>query len=292
MQKLLVLFLTIAAILWLVACGTNNPSQKNELSTDILRQAVDAISPINSIYYISNYEELLETGTGIETTVSATEVKMLKNPFVMWKKTIIAPNETWELYDRATEKGFETSIRGTGTEWQTSTSVDVVSAEKSIEFNENFILSKLYLLRENLNSFKVEESQDGYIQYSGTISQTSIVEAYRLYFREFYISSNLIQPDQEVQDNLLEEITRGEIDVLMVGLPSLAFAEKPIVITVWVNEEDNTITKVKVDKTNVIQSLYDRNIRGEKGKVIKVEKATETYKIIAINTFDELPMPQ
>ena len=78
----------------------------------------------------------------------------------------------------------------------------------------------------------------------------------------------------------------------MVGIPSLAFSDKPIPITVWVNEKSNTITKVEINKINVIQAMFDKNIMGMKGEVTKVEKAILTYEVIGMNTFDEIPMPQ
>ncbi len=164
---------------------------------------------------------------------------------------------------KATGNSIETAVRVGGTEWSKSTSNDdQAQTQILINYFESFIKADCYLLRANLDRFKMEDNQDGLIQYSGTISQSSIVEAYRLYFRDFYIYSNLIQPDEEVSNDLLKEITSGKIDVLMVGIPSLAFSDKPIPITVWVNEKSNTITKVEIDKINAIQAMFDKNIMG------------------------------
>ena len=99
-----------------------------------------------------------------------------------------------------------------------------------------------------------------------------------------------LEPDSVVKDSLTTALD-GKMYNVTVGLPSLAFSDKPIPITVWVNEKSNTIAKVEIDKINVIQAMFDKNIMVKEGKVTKVEKAILTYKVIGINTFDEIPMP-
>jgi hypothetical protein len=297
MKKLLLVAFAITTALCLVSCGTNNSFQKNDASTDSLKQAIDSVSSINSLYYVINYEQILKSDTDTTTTISTTEDKRTKDPFVMWTKTVTQinaqPSETRELYQKATKNGFETAVRGEDTEWKKSTPIDdQAQTQRLINYYENFIKASCYLLSANLDSFKMDDNQDGLIKYSGTISQSSIVEAYKQYFRDFYIYSNLIQSNKESSNDLLKEITSGEIDVLMVGIPGLAFSDKPIPITVWVNETSNTITKVEIDKINVIQAMFDKNVMGKKGEMTKVEKAILTYKVIGINTFDEIPMPQ
>lgn len=297
MKKLLLLAFAMTTILCFVSCGTNNSSQKNDVPTDRLKQAIDSVSSINSLSYITDYEQILTSDTDTTTTISTTENKSTKDPFVMWTKTVTQinaePNETRELYQKAIGNDFETAVRVGGTEWSKSTpNDDKAQTQILINYNESFIKAGCYLLSANLDSFKMDDNQDGLIKYSGTISQSSIVETYKQCLRDSYIDTNLIQPDKEISNDLLKEITSGKIDVLMVGIPSLAFSDKPIPITVWVNEKSNTITKVEIDKINVIQAMFDKNIMGKKGEVTKVEKAILTYKAIEFNTLDEIPMPQ
>lgn len=297
MKKLLLLAFAITTILCFVSCGTNNSSQKNELPTDSLKQAIDSVSSMNSIYYVKNYEQILKSDTDTTTTISTTENKSTKDPFVMWTKAVTQinaqPKETIEVYQNATKNGFEAAARGGGAEWQKGTPIDgQAQTQKLINYYESIIKASCYLLSANLDSFKMDGNQDGLIKYSGTISQSSVVETYKQCLRDSYIDTNLIQSDKEISNDLLKEITSGKIDVLMVGIPSLAFTDKPIPITVWVNEKSNTIAKVEIDKINVIQAMFDKNIMGKKGEVTIVEKAILTYNVIGINAFDEIPMPQ
>lgn len=295
MKKLLLLAFAITTILCFVSCSTNNPPQKND--TNSLKQAIDSVSSINSIYYVTNYEEILKSDIDTTTTISTTENKSTKEPFVMWRKSVqqinTEPKQVHELYQKATGNSIETAIRVEGTEWSKSTSNDdQAQTQIYINYAESFIKAGCYLLSANLDSFKMDGNQDGLIKYSGTISQSSVVETYKQCLRDSYIDTNLIQSDKLISNDLLKEITSGKIDVLMVGISSLAFSEKPIPITVWVNEKSNTITEVEIDKINVIQALFDKNIMGKKGEVTKVEKAILNYKVIGIDTFDEIPMPQ
>ena len=296
MKKLLLFAFAITTILCFASCGTNNSSQENDLPTDNLKQAIDSASSINSISYTTNYEQILKSDTDTTTTISIVENKRMKEPFVMWSKTVLQTNgqtnNTIEFYQKASENGLESSVRGADTEWNIgSPSVDQTQVQKYIDHTNNYIEAFCYLLNANLDSFKMDKNQDGLIKYNGTISQSSIVETYKRFDRDFYIYQGLIQSDNKISDSeILKEITSGKINEIMVGIPSLAFADKPIPITVWVNEKDNTIAKVEIDKTNVIQAIFDKFPL--KDKVRKVEKALLTYKVIGINTFDEIPMPE
>ncbi|MBK5261576.1 MAG: hypothetical protein JJE17_03250 [Peptostreptococcaceae bacterium] len=295
MKKLLLFAFAITTILGFVSCGTNNSSQKNVASTDSLKQAIDSVSSANSLYYVTNYEEILKSDTDITTTISTTENKSMKDPFVMWTKGVTEINaelkQPGESYLKATGNGIELSVRIGGTEWQkTPPNNNQAQTKIMIDFSESFIKASCYLLSANLDSFKMDDNQDGLIKYSGTISQSSVVETYKQCIRDIFIDTNLIRPDKEIPDDLLKEITSGKIPELMAGIPSLAFTDKPIPVTIWVNEKNNTITKVEIDKTNVMQAIFDKFPL--KDKVRKVEKAILTYKVIGINTFDEIPMPE
>ncbi len=104
MKKLLVLFLAMASIFCLVSCGINNSSQKNDPPTDRLKQAIDSVSSINSIYYVENYEQILKSDIDTTTTISTNENKSTKDPFVMWSKSVkqinTEPKQVSELYQK------------------------------------------------------------------------------------------------------------------------------------------------------------------------------------------------
>lgn len=295
MKKLLLLVFAVTTILCFAGCGANNSSEKNDVSTDSLKQAIDSVLSINSLYYVTNYEQILKSDTDTTTTIRTTENKSMKDPFVMWTKGITQINaeskQIGETYLKTLGNGIETSFRMGGTEWQkTPPNEDQAQTQILINYYESFIKASCYLLNANLDSFKMDDNQNGIIKYSGTISQSSVVGTYKQCLRDAYIAINLIPSDKEIPNDLLKEITSGKVPELMFGIPSLAFSDKPIPITVWVNEKSNTITKVVIDKTNVIQAISDKFPL--KDKVTKVEKATLTYKVIGINTFDEIPMPQ
>jgi|GEM_PF-5749785 len=189
MKKLLLLAFAITTVLCFVSCGTNNSSQKNDLPTDRLKQAIDSVSSTNSIYYVENYEQILKSDTDTTTTISTTENKSTKDPFVMWIKSVkqinTEPKQVSELYQKATGNSIETAVRVGGTEWSKSTSNDdQAQTQILINYFESFIKAGCYLLSANLDSFKMDDNQDGLIKYSGTISQSSIVESYKQYLRD------------------------------------------------------------------------------------------------------------
>ena len=119
MKKLLLLAFAITTILCFVICGANNSPQKNDVSTDRLKQTIDSVSSINSLYYVTNYEKILKSDTDTTTTISTTENKSMKDPFVMWSKTVLQTNgqtnHTIEFYQKASENGLESSVRGADT---------------------------------------------------------------------------------------------------------------------------------------------------------------------------------
>lgn len=303
MKKLLLCSIFMAALLFLVGCGGDSIMQKSDSSRENLNESIDAMLSVNSIYYTSNYEQILKSDTDTITTKSTSEIKRINEPFVTWSQvknavshTNVPETETIiETYQKATEEGLELFYRGNTslTEWEKSTIDDKIQAEKYIDRSKDLMKAEHYILDASLESFKMSGKQDGLIKYSGTISQTSVIEAYKKYLRNFYIDAGLIESDKELSNNeMLKEITNGKILELTVGIPSLAFSDKPIPISVWVNEKNNMISKVEIDKINVIQALLDMTFEGSKDKMPKVERAILTYEVLEINTFDEIPMPQ
>jgi hypothetical protein len=301
MNKSILLTVIILTTLFLFSCGEKNPSQ-NDMTSNSLNKSVESILSVTSISYVSNYEQKLTTDDDTITTITKSEIKRIDEPFVIWSKVQSAESHTngqtketsVESYQDRTKNGLELFSRGSNTEWTKSTMDDTTQVNQYIEQSKAFIKACYYLLNTNLDSFKMIENQDGLLKYSGNISQSSVVEAYKKYFREFYINGGLIKGDKELsnKDELLKEITSGEINELMVGIPSLAFSDKSTPIIIWVNAKNNEISKVEINKIDVTQAILNKSFGGANNKVPKVEKSILTYDVLEINTIDEIPMPQ
>lgn len=302
MKKTLLLIIMIATTLFLMSCVEKSLSQKNDMRSDSLNKSIASILSINSISYVSNYEQKLNTDHGAITTKTLSKVKRIEEPFVIWSKVQNTESHTnaqtkesiTESYQKSTQNGLVLFYRGSDTEWTKSTIDDANQVNQYIEHSKSFRKACHYLLNTNLDSFIMIENQNGLLKFSGNISQASVVEAYEKYYREFYFDGGLIKGDKELtnKDELRKEITSGKINELMSGIPSLAFSNKPIPIMIWINLEKNQITKIEINKTNVTQAILNKTFEGINNKVPKVEKAILTYEIKEVNTLDEIPMPQ
>lgn len=302
MKRILLLVVMVTALL-LASCGDNNPSQKGDTSTEALKNAVDSLLSINSFYYTHHDEQILNIGENTSTNIMTSETKRVNEPLAMWtrQKTTNTYSDRdmedtegiMETYQRVTGNGWALSYKGGNTGWHENLIDDEEQVEKFIENIKNGMRASQYLLNANLDSFKMEGKENGQIKYVGEISRISIVEAYKLYVRDFYVYGQLIKQGEGLSnEELLAEITGGEIDVLTVGMPSLAFSAEPIPVTVWVDENDNVITKVQIDKIKATQAMVNMIFEDREDPVPKVEKSMEIYELVEFNTFDEIPMPE
>ena len=303
MNKTLLLAIIIGITLFFFGCSENNPSQDNREEFESLNNSIESILSINSLSYVSLNEQNLKTNDDTITIITTTENKRIDEPFVIWskvQKTESHANEqtnetTTELYQASTEKGLEMFYRIGDMEWTKNTTMkDPTMVNQYIEQSNNFLKACYYLLNTNLDSFELIENQEGLLKFSGFISQSSVVEAYEKYYREFFVNGGLIKESKELpsKDELLEEITSGNIYELMNGIPSLAFSDKSTPITIWVNTEDNEISKVEIDEIDVTKAIANKSFEGADSKVPEVEKSILTYDILEINTIDEISMPE
>lgn len=302
MNKTLLLSIVIVITLFFAGCSGKNLFQDNREEFESLNKSIEAILSINSISYVSLNDQSLKTNDDTITKITTTEVQRIDEPFVIWSKvqnTVSHATEqtnetTTESYQASTNNGLEMFYRGGDTEWTKSTMKDPTQVRQYVEHSNNFLKACYYLLNTNLDSFEMIENQEGLLKFSGYISQSSVVEAYEKYYREFFVKGGLIKENKELpnKDELLEEITSGNINELMVGIPSLAFSDKPTPITMWVNVENNEISKLEIDEIDVTQSILNKSFDGASNMVPKVEKSILTYDILEINTIDEIPMPQ
>lgn len=301
MNKSIILVLIILTTLFLYSCSEKTPSQ-NDMPLDHLNKSIESILSVTSISYVSNYEQKLTTTDDIITTMTKSEIERIDEPFSIWSKVQNVESHsngqkketTVESYQKRTENGLVMFSRGSNMEWTESTMDDTTQVNQYIEHSKAFIKACHYLLKSNLDSFKMLENQDGIIKFSGEITQASVVEAYKMYYREFYINGGLIKGDKDLtnKDDLLKEITSGEINELMVGIPSLAFSDESTSIIIWVNAKNNEISKVEINKIDATQEILNKTFGDANNKVPKAEKSILTYDILEINTVNEIPMPQ
>ncbi len=301
MNKSIILALIILTTLFLYSCGEKKPSQ-NDMALDHLNKSIESILSVTSISYVSNYEQKLTTTDDIITTMTKSEIERIDEPFAIWSKVQNVESHsngqkketTVESYQKRTENGLVLFSRGSNLEWTESTMDDSTQVNQYIEHSKAFITACHYLLKTNFDSFKMLENQDGIIKFSGEITQASVVEAYKKHYREFYINGGLIKSDKELtnKDDLLNEITSGEINELMVGIPSLAFSDESTAIIIWVNAKNNEISKVEINKIDATQEILNKTFGDANTKVSKAEKSILTYDILEINTVNEIPMPQ
>ena len=298
------LTIMVAALL-LASCGDNSPSQNGGTSTEALKNAVDTLSSINSFHYTHYDEQILDFETHTSSAIMISEIKRASKPLAIWAhtthKNLYSNSEAkdseaaMESYQGITDdgKGWAVYFRGENEEWQKNMVEDEEQAETFIENVQNSMKSSQYLLNENLSSFKMAGKEDGRIKYSGSISRDSIVEAYKQYARDFYAFSGMVRRDENLSNKeLLEEITGGEVYELMVGMPSLAFSEDPIPVTIWVDEKKNVIVKVEIDRIKAMQAMVATIFEETEDPVPKVEKAVSIYELVEVDTFSEIPMPE
>lgn len=141
MKKTLLLTIIIVTTLFLMSCVEKSPSQKNDMISDILNKSIASILSINSISYVSNFEQKLNTGHGAITTKTISEVKRIDEPFVIWSKVQNTESHTnaqtketiTESYQESTQNGLVLFYRGSDTEWTKSTIDDANQVNQYIE---------------------------------------------------------------------------------------------------------------------------------------------------------------
>lgn len=304
MKRILLLAVMVTALL-LASCGDNSSPQKGGTSTEVLKNAVDALSSINSFHYTHYDEQILDFQTHTSSAIMISEIKRVSKPLAIWAhtthKNLYSNSQAkdseaaMESYQGITDdgKGWVVYFRGENEEWQKNMVEDEEQAGTFIENVQNSMKSSQYLLNENLSSFKISGKEDGRIKYSGGISRDSIVEAYKQYARDFYAFGGMVRRDENLSNKeLLEEITGGKVYELMVGMPSLAFSAEPTPVTVWVDEKKNVIVKVEIDRIKATQAMVATIFEETEDSAPKVEKAVSIYELVEFDTFNEIPMPE
>ena len=107
MKKSQLLTIIIVTALLLISCGEKPPYQKNDMVFNNLNKSIESILSINSISYVSNYEQKLTTDDDTITTITTTEIKRIDEPFVIWNKVQNTVSHTNAQIDETITESYQ-----------------------------------------------------------------------------------------------------------------------------------------------------------------------------------------
>jgi len=282
-------------------------------------QTIDLLSKVNSYELTTSRVESTAFGDKQLKSQTITEQKVVFDPFVNWSRTDSTSTRIddsqyrslMEVYQTLNDDQVDFFIRYSPEEnstigkehvfgeWEKISTVPKEQADYLLidRMRSNFD-AQLYLLSSNIDTFKRVESDEGkdenILKYDGYLEQTTILEAYRKYIRTPYVKGNMLtdSKNMSIQD-LKNEITRGDLFEIKVGIPKLAYSEKPVPISLWVDKSTFELIKVTVDETLVLQSYMEKEMPKVNPELEKpiVTKALLTYEIRSIDKLKEIPMP-
>ncbi len=320
MKKIFSILLIIGLLACFPGCGAGAGSSPELTdSTEVITKAVDQLSDAES-YELKTYNEE-ETIFGDKKTAKEAEAitKAVFDPFTQWAKTedsmtridgktSRSAHETYQsqkdgkltLYVRFYQQNWQDTGKDADLgDWEKASEVtDKAQIDSMIRYNKNWLMTEIQLLRANISSFQPVADTDaeskGLMKYEGSVDPNTVLEAYRKYLRESYIEMKFIQGNKNPSaEDLKNEITGGRPE-LQVGPTKLAFSDKPVPVTIWIDKDSFHLKKVVLDETSVLQALTEKAVQEMKPDVSEpvVKKATMTYEIISINGFDKIPAPE
>lgn len=317
-MKRQLIFFVILLMFSLYGCSDTDRPAVSEANKEI-SQAIERLSKANSYEYISSTEDITTYGDKQVISKSNSEHKLIFEPFVRWGKTdststridgkqyrtvnegyYVADNNQLDFYLRFSPQeepnSEEESVLGN---WEKNTTTDKDQIDWTIKMVRSNLDAQLYLLRSNIDSFEMieelERKDENIVRYDGYIAPSTVLEAYKLYLRDFYVQMkmlpNLENPSHE---ELRSEIISGEHTELQFGISKLAYSEELIPVSLWIKQSTTSIEKVVIDESSVLQSL----LKIETPKIDLnleepiVSKSLYTYEIRGIDTLKEIPMPE
>ena len=301
----------------LCSCSSNNAQPDPDISGHIAR-TVDILAEAKNIEYTYIYEELYQNnGKEYGTQTTAENIRIFV-PFAHWVKndtvTRTTDGEAYrsviEIYQMVQKDQFDLYFRSSDQQtdlnavpylgdWELQSTEDKAAVDMLIEWDKDASEDQFYLLRANADSFRfVEEAEaDGEVvlKYSGHISPSSAIEAYKVYLRERYVEMGLLKElDNPSSEELKNEIVNEDVLDIKVGIPALAYSEEPVPISLWIDKGTLALQKVEVDKSVVMGPLLEKQLSqaGLSNTSPVVIKALETYVITGIDTAKKPPIPQ
>lgn len=320
MKKIIPVLLIVTLILVIPGCGSgagNSPETRD--SAEIISKAVDQLSDAGS-YELKTYRAE-ETNFGEKKTAKQTEsiTKAVFEPFTQWAKseelttringeTNRSAHETYQLqkdgkltlYVRFYQQNWQDAGRDADFgDWEKQSEVtDKAQLDSMLRYNKNWLMTELYLLRANADSFRPAADADaatkGLMKYEGSIDPETVLEAYEKYLRESYIEMNFIPNKKDPgAEDLRSEIFGGRPE-FQTGPTKLAFSESPVPVTLWIDKASLNLKKVVVNETSVLQALTEKALQETQRDLSDpvVKKATVTFEIISISEFDTVPPPE
>jgi len=320
MKKRLIPILIFLIIFNLSGCGDTNVSDTSG-DDKVLLQAIDLLSKANSYELTESRVESTTFGDKqyISQRTSITEEKIIVEPFVRWGRSDSTSSKIYlggqqrslrESYQVLNNGQLDVYVRYSPTqdaaigkepvlgEWEKIPTFTKEQDAWTLDAMRNNFDAQLYLLSSNIDTFKkvehYEVKDENIIKYEGYLEQTTILEAYQKYIRDFWVKANLLKDSKNLSlEDLKNEIIDGGVLEIQVGIPMLAYSDEPVPISLWIDKNTFKLIKVTVDETLVMQSYNEKEVlknNPELGKPI-VSEALLTYEIKSINNLNEIPMP-
>ena len=316
MKKKLILILIFLFLLNLSGCGNTSDTSGAD---KVLLQTIDHLSKINSYELTTGRVESTTFGDKKVISQIITEQKIIFAPFVNWSRTDSTSTRIFEggqyrslrevylvLNDDQIDFFMRYSPAEDATlgnepvlgEWEKISTSTKEQADWTIDEMKSNFDAQLYLLSANIDTFKIAENDEvrdeNILKYDGYLEQTTILEAYQQYIRDTYVKGNLLTDSKNLSlEDLKNEITGGDLLEIKSGIPKLAYSEKPVPISLWIDKRTFELKKVTVDETLVMQSYMEKEIPKANPGLEEpiVSKALLTYEIKNIDNLKEIPMP-
>lgn len=308
-------FIPILIFLLLNLSGCGNTSEDDKA----LLKTIDLLSKVNSYELTTSRDESTTFGDKQLISQTITEQKIIFEPFVNWTRTDATSTrifeggdyrslrEVYQVFNNDQLDVFmryssaEEAITGNEPllgEWERISTSTKEQADWTIDQVRRNFNAQLYLLSSNIDTFKRVEVDKGeaenILKYDGYLEQATILEAYQKYIRDIYVNGNLLTASENLSlEDLKNEITGGDLLEIKTGIPKLAYSEKPVPVSLWIDKTTFELKKVTVDETLVIQSYMEKEMPKANPDLKKpiVSKALLTYDIKGIDNLKELPMP-
>ena len=318
MKKLLIPILILVVLLNLSGCGNKSISDTSG-SDRVLLQTIDHLSKINSYELTTSRNESTTFGDKKIISKAITEQKLMFEPFATWSRTDSTSTRIYdggqyrtlrEAYQVLNDGHLDLYIRYSPAEdttmdnepvlgeWEKVTTSTKEQADWTIDVVRSNFEAQLYLLSSNIESFKIvgndEVKDENILKFDGYLDQTTILEAYQKYIRGIYVKGNLLTDSKDMTlEDLKNEIIDGDLLEIKSGIPQLAYSEKPVPISLWIDKSNFELKKVTIDETLVMQSYMEKEMPKANPDLKDpiVSKALLTYEIKSVDILKEIPMP-
>lgn len=320
MKKQLISILIFLIIFNLSGCGDTNVSD-NSGDDKVLLQAIELLSKTNSFELTESRVESTTFGDKQTIYKTITEMKIMSEPFVRWSRTDKTntnfnlggqERSVGESYQVLNDGQLDVYVRLSPTEdaaigkepvlgeWKKNPTLTKEWDALTLDAMRNNFDAQLYLLSSNIDTFKKVENDEvkdeNIIKYEGYLEQTTILEAYQKYIRDYLVKANLVKDSKNLSlEDLKNEIIDGAALEIKVGIPKLAYSEEPVPISLWIDKNTFELIKVTVDETLVLQSYMEKEVKKNNPGLIGepiVSEALLTYEIKSMNNLKEIPMPE